>query len=174
MDKRSRTGHAALRKGRVSIPNQIYLVTTITVNREPIFQDWRLGRLVVHALRRYQCATETLCYVVMPDHLHWLMRLQVPFTLAQVVGGIKGFSSNEVRRYSGRNGSIWQRGFHDRALRTEDALLPTARYIITNPLRAGLVQKIGDYPLWDAVWLEAGVSRASDAICGRSTDAGRG
>ena len=28
-----------------------------------------------------------------------------------------------------------------------------ARYIIANPLRAGLVEHIGQYPLWDAIWL---------------------
>ena len=28
-----------------------------------------------------------------------------------------------------------------------------ARYIVANPLRAGLVKQIGDYPLWDAIWL---------------------
>jgi hypothetical protein len=28
-----------------------------------------------------------------------------------------------------------------------------ARYIVGNPLQAGLVDRIGDYPHWDAVWL---------------------
>jgi len=28
-----------------------------------------------------------------------------------------------------------------------------ARYIVANPLRAGLVSRVGDYPLWDACWL---------------------
>jgi putative transposase len=28
-----------------------------------------------------------------------------------------------------------------------------ARYIVANPLRAGLVERLGDYPHWDAVWL---------------------
>jgi hypothetical protein len=28
-----------------------------------------------------------------------------------------------------------------------------ARYIIANPIRAGLVERAGDYPLWDACWL---------------------
>jgi hypothetical protein len=28
-----------------------------------------------------------------------------------------------------------------------------ARYIVANPLRAGLVEHLGDYPHWDAVWL---------------------
>lgn len=48
---------------------------------------------------------------------------------------------------------VWQRGFHDRALRQEEDLIATARYVVANPLRAGLVDRIGDYPWWDAVWL---------------------
>jgi hypothetical protein len=28
-----------------------------------------------------------------------------------------------------------------------------ARYIVANPLRAGLCRHLGDYPLWDSVWL---------------------
>lgn len=32
-------------------------------------------------------------------------------------------------------------------------MIDIARYIITNPVRAGLVRRVGDYPLWDVVWL---------------------
>jgi hypothetical protein len=28
-----------------------------------------------------------------------------------------------------------------------------ARYIVANPLRAGLVSRVGHYPFWNAVWL---------------------
>jgi REP element-mobilizing transposase RayT len=52
-----------------------------------------------------------------------------------------------------RCGRLWQPGYHDHALRREEDLVATARYLVANPLRAGLVQHIGDYPLWDAVWL---------------------
>jgi hypothetical protein len=38
-------------------------------------------------------------------------------------------------------------------LRKDEDLQTVARYIVANPLRAGLVEKIGDYPLWDAIWL---------------------
>jgi putative transposase len=48
---------------------------------------------------------------------------------------------------------LWQDGYYDRALRKEEDLQQIARYIVANPLRAKLVNKIGDYPLWDAVWL---------------------
>jgi putative transposase len=48
---------------------------------------------------------------------------------------------------------IWQRGFHDHALRDEDDVRDIARYIIANPLRSGLAKSIGEYPHWDAIWL---------------------
>ena len=48
---------------------------------------------------------------------------------------------------------MWQEGFHDRALRQEADLRKAARYVVANPLRAGLVTDLGDYPLWDAVWV---------------------
>jgi putative transposase len=38
-------------------------------------------------------------------------------------------------------------------VRKEDDLVGLARYLVANPLRAGLVQRIGEYPHWDAVWL---------------------
>lgn len=38
-------------------------------------------------------------------------------------------------------------------MRYDEDLLKAARYIIANPLRARLVKRVGDYPLWDAVWL---------------------
>jgi len=37
-------------------------------------------------------------------------------------------------------------GFHDRVLRDEDDTAAVVRYILENPLRAGLVQGAADYP----------------------------
>lgn len=65
----------------------------------------------------------------------------------------KARSARAVNGYLGRSGSLWQRAFHDRALRENEDVQATARYIVANPLRAGLVKHIGDYPFWDAVWL---------------------
>jgi len=48
---------------------------------------------------------------------------------------------------------VWQPGFHDHALRKEEDVRAVARYVVANPLRAGLVQRIGDYPHWNAIWL---------------------
>jgi len=150
-----------LRKGRYSQTNQAYMVTTVTDQRQPVFLDFTLGRMVVQALSRQQIqgTVQSLAFVVMPDHLHWLFLLQNDASLAKVMQSVKGSASYEIqniRRGRGEicvNQPLWQDGYHDHALRREENLQQLARYIVANPLRAGLVDKIGDYSLWDAIWL---------------------
>lgn len=98
-------------------------------------------------------------YVVMPDHLHWLLALQNDYSLSKVMQQVKGSSAFQIQKIRreqgllGTNESLWQHGYHDHALRKEEDLQKFARYIVANPLKAGIVDKIADYPLWDAVWL---------------------
>ena len=141
-----------LRSGRVSQPDGIYLLTANTLNREPVFSDWRVGRLVVEQLRQEQArgAARSLAWVVMPDHFHWLMELQSG-ELKNVMRRIKSLSARAINQMTQRSGKCWQQGFHDHALRREEDLQHLARYVVANPLRAGLVKQIGDYPLWDAI-----------------------
>ena len=147
-------GHR-LRKNRVSEPGRAYHVTTTTHDRTPLFRDWRLGRLVAQSLRDLQNRgrAETLVFVVMPDHLHWLFTLGNAPSLSALMNALKGFSGKQVREALGSSGPIWQRGFYDHAIRRDEDLRAAARYIVANPLRAGLVADLGDYPLWDAIWL---------------------
>jgi putative transposase len=143
-----------LRIGRYAEQSRIYLLTTNTLDREPVFKDFTLGRLVVSQFRAAQdqgCAS-SLAWVVMPDHFHWLIELQQG-SLAGLMQRTKSLSTKAVKLSTGRGVSLWQRGFHDRALRREEDLVKVARYIVANPLRAGLVGRLGDYPLWDAIWV---------------------
>jgi REP element-mobilizing transposase RayT len=94
----------------------------------------------------------SLAWVVMPDHFHWLLQIQESH-LSRVIGATKARCAHRVNHLTGASGPLWQSGFHDRAIRDNEELRPSADYIIANPLRAGLVERIGDYPLWDAVWL---------------------
>jgi REP-associated tyrosine transposase len=145
-----------LRKGRISIPDQIYLVTTVTCRRQPTFKDFHSARTVIHSIQ-YIARTydvESFCFVVMPDHLHWLFSLGNDNSLSQVVANVKRRSAYRINQHNNRTGvPVWQSGFHDYALRQEEEIRDVARYIVANPLRADLVDKIGDYPFWDAVWL---------------------
>ena len=146
-------GHA-LRSGRVCEANRAYLLTAVTYQRYPTFQDWRLARLLIAEMRRLhdQQLVHSLAWVVMPDHLHWLVQLQA-MPLPKLVLQLKSRSAIAINKARNASGRVWQKGFHDHALRREEDLTATARYIVANPLRAGLVQRVGDYPHWDAIWL---------------------
>lgn len=143
-----------LRTGRFSEFGRIYLLTTTVHNRQPLFRDLSLGRLLVAELRaaHEQGWVSSLAWVVMPDHLHWLVRLEGR-SLDELMRRIKSNSSRLINRRLGRQGPVWQGGYHDRALRRDEDLRVAARYVVANPLRAGLVARVGDYPLWDAIWL---------------------
>lgn len=141
--------YSELRRGRVSISGQIYLVTTVTCGRVRLFADLYLGRLVVRELNESDAAT--LAYVVMPDHLHWLLQLRPGSNLSEVVKSIKSRSAFAINRALGTRGRVWQPSFHDHALRKEEDIQAVARYVVCNPLRAGLVRRINDYSLWDAI-----------------------
>jgi REP element-mobilizing transposase RayT len=146
-------GHT-LRTGRVSEPGCAYLLTTVTHQRATIFQDWRLARLLIAEMRHLHenGDARSLAWVIMPDHLHWLVQLQ-SMPLQRLMLQVKSCSAISINNARQSNGRVWQKGFHDRALRREEDLQSVARYIVANPLRAGLVKRIGDYPLWDAIWL---------------------
>jgi REP element-mobilizing transposase RayT len=144
-----------LLKGRVSLPHQAYHVTTCTEARRPLFRDFACARLLVAEMRALHEAEllESLAWVIIPDHLHWLFQLGERETLSATVKRLKARSALAIARQVGPGVPIWQRGFHDHAIRRDQELLAVARYIVANPLRAGLVEHIGDYPLWDAIWL---------------------
>ncbi|MDO6562847.1 transposase [Amphritea sp. 1_MG-2023] len=144
---------SGLRKGRYSELGRIYLVTFVTFERKPIFNDYALGRQVVDVLHKEAEFTDTLAFVVMPDHVHWLLQLESK-SLSATLKTVKSISSRKVKRIRGMSSDIWQKGFHDHAVRREEDLVNIARYIVMNPVRAGLVKSIREYPLWDAVWLQ--------------------
>ena len=139
---------ARLRAARFSEPQRIYLLTATTEGRETLFTDFAIGRLVVAELKAAQQdgLAESLAWVLMPDHLQ-------QGSISDLMRRIKGRSAKHINQLTKRQGKLWQDGFHDRALRREEDVLPAARYIVANPLRAGLVSRVGDYPLWDSVWL---------------------
>ncbi len=145
-----KTPHAKnLRKGRVSLPHQIYLVTAVTAAREPVFSSFSAARLAVRCFHDKDVArqAQTWAFVVMPDHIHWLLQIEEAGDLSVAARLYK----TKVSMHLGQ--SVWQRGFHDHALRDDEDIRSIARYIVANPLRAGLVKSVGDYPHWDALWL---------------------
>lgn len=81
---------------------------------------------------------ETLCYMLMPDHLHWLMVLHEG-KLSEAVHLLKGRSARAIGQ------AVWQANYYNHAVRQDEGLRKMARYIVANPLRASLARQIGDY-----------------------------
>jgi len=143
-----------LRKGRCSESGRAYFITTVTCERKAYFNNLFCARELVKCIRNIHDAgiAQSLCWVIMPDHFHWLIRLnQTP--LSTVMNKFKGTSSRRINLKLNRNGRLWQKSYYDRAIRDNEDIKNVARYIVANPLRAGLVSDIGKYSQWDAVWL---------------------
>lgn len=141
-----------LRKGRASVQNQVYLVTVVTDGRKHHFVDLYCSRLMIRAMMDSKQA-KSLAFVVMPDHVHWLIQLLDEASLSKVLHRVKSVSAYRLNKHLKRRGRFWQSGFHDHAIRNEEDIKVAARYIIANPKRTGLVTKVGDYSHWDAVWV---------------------
>ena len=88
MDNAAKQPHGKnLRKGRVSLPGNVYLVTAVTASREPVFASFSAARLAVRCFHDQDVAyhAQTCAFVVMPDHIHWLLQLREDGDLSGVV-----------------------------------------------------------------------------------------
>lgn len=140
---------ASLRKGRFFQQGGIYHLRFSVKNRQPVFdfqQGRKLAKILVLQASRHQI--DILTWVIMPDHIHLLVQLNHLLNVSDFIRQVK---SDYTRSSSVE--SVWQDGFFDRAIRTEDNIKTVARYIVANPIRAGLVNNVSEYSLWDAVWL---------------------
>jgi REP element-mobilizing transposase RayT len=148
-------GRHALRQGRVSLPGHFYLLTTTTHHRRRLFVDPACARIasqVIHSDSTWGNA-RLFAWVLMPDHWHGLLQLGDE-PLARVMNRFKANLTRALHVSCAMNGRIWDRSFHDHALRADGDIRRTARYLVANPIRASLVKSALDYPYWNAVWLD--------------------
>jgi len=150
MDDTTQQPHGKnLRKGRVSLSNHAYLVTIVTLSRLPVFTSFDAARIAVRCFhdRNVLQHAHSMAFVVMPDHVHWLIQMTDDGNLSEMIRLYKAKVSIHLKQ------QVWQRGFHDHALRDEEDVRDIARYIVANPVRAGICNRVGEYPHWDAIWL---------------------
>lgn len=156
MENRARPvpqGHAALRRGRVSLPNQVYLITFTTHRRKPVFAESCSAMAAARAMTA-GCLwqrSRLLAWVLMPDHWHGLVQLGEHEALSALIQRLKANTARNLPAHIAR--PIWASGFHDHALRKDEELLAAARYLVMNPVRARLARTPREYSYWDAVWV---------------------
>ncbi|MDQ3618455.1 MAG: transposase [Pseudomonadota bacterium] len=142
-----------LHRGRHSLVGAYYTVTAVARDRQPFLTGALPARALSDELRisADEGATEPIAWVIMPDHIHWLFRLRQG-SLGSCVQRFKSRSARSVNVACNSKGTVWQAGYYDHRLRDEEDLATQARYIIANPVRRGLVQRIEAYPHWRCRW----------------------
>lgn len=135
--------------------DRITLVTTVTMNRVPLFQDPSNAREAVECLYRVQSLHPFFLYgfVVMPDHIHLLMKIPAPERLSNIIGSYKSGLTFDLGIKK-----LWQSRFHMRIVKSPCAAL---HYIHMNPVKKGLTESPENYP-WSSAsgrWDISGLDR---------------
>ena len=124
-----------------------YLLTWCCDERKQLFNRANHVDLVIRQILRASLETEfeNIAYCYMPDHLHQLVKGKALTSDAcEFIRKGKQYSGFYFQReYHER---LWQRDGHDRLLLSDDAMRAAIRYIIDNPVRAGLVRVPEEYP----------------------------
>ena len=149
-----RMANPLLLRGRISQKGSVYCITSVVHGRRLILADATNAGIVRDEMRAIheEGRAESLAWVIMPDHLHWLLQLNQG-TLGQCMQRFKSRAARSLNLVNGLQGQFWQSGYYERHLRNMDDLAKQARYLIDNPLRKGLVTRIEDYPFWWSRWI---------------------
>ena len=124
-----------------------YSLTFCTNYRRRLFVEPGIVNLVLAQISRAAIENlfEIIAYCFMPDHLHLLIEGKADSSDA------KRFITR-AKQYSGFYYSaalqpkLWQRYGFEHVLRDDEITLVVAKYILENPVRAGLVKRVEDYP----------------------------
>jgi len=125
-----------------------YFLTICTDKHVRAFEDLDFARWAIAQLLK-QCAArdfEVSAYCFMPDHVHLLVRGRSE--TADLRSLILSWNTRTGYEWRRRHQSrLWQQGHFDRVLRERDDFFGIARYILMNPVEAGLAKRAEDYPL---------------------------
>jgi putative transposase len=124
-----------------------YSVRFCTAARARLFASEEAVGLVLSQFLRAARETgmELLAYCFMPDHVHLLVEGTGDSSDGRrFISLAKQYSGFYFARRFGRR--LWQPYGYERVLRNDEATLVVARYILENPIRAGLVEVAEDYP----------------------------
>lgn len=124
-----------------------------------------IRKIVADALAHFDGQRYELAgYVIMPNHVHVLLRLKAGHALADILHSWKSFTAKAINKALNRTGALWQPEYWDRLIRNERHLAASLGYICDNPVKAHLGD--GMYSLWSA-----GVPPASLTIGGQDARA---
>ena len=148
-DKDNKPHRSALRKGRVSSPDQAYFITKCTlVPGDKFLASSDCAQAVVDSLlwMRDNQWCRILGFVVMPDHYHMAIGLHSAKSLSELIASLDKYTASRINRSLGRRGAFWEEGFYDHAIRDRKDFNSILDYIHNNPVAAGLIDEPEGWP----------------------------
>jgi len=150
------------------IDGSIYYITSEIYNRIKLFTTASFVIAIIDSLNYYlyQYSIKIVGYVIMPDHIHFLLYLQVEQAITDFMRDFKRFTSGRITRQAKVEGKtdwiimfekagenteraeykVWQDSFWEQNIYSEEFLKQKLNYIHLNPVRAGIVNNAIDYP----------------------------
>jgi putative transposase len=132
---------------RIEFPGALYHVTARGDRREDIFADdtdrARLLAVVAQGLARFDA--QLLAYCLMGNHYHFVLHTRQG-NLSRLMRHVNGVYTQAFNRRHGKVGHLFQGRFKAILVDREAYLLEACRYVELNPVRAGMVVDVGDWP----------------------------
>jgi len=140
MGKSQKTQELYIYKRRLPhwrLSGSMYFVTWRLDQEQPELNH--LERDVIVSILKYfdNQRYELFAFVIMPDHVHLLVKATNGFLLHQIVHTWKSYSAYKLQRDFSRRNRIWQDEYFDRIVRDHDELIEKAQYILNNPFKIG-------------------------------------
>lgn len=150
---------------RIEFAGALYHLTSRGDGREAIFLDDDDRKLFLEGLAEVvrDCNWAIHAYCLMDNHYHLLVETPEG-NLARGMRQLNGVYTQRFNRKHGRVGHVFQ-GRYKAILVQEDAyLLELSRYIVLNPVRAGMACNPAEWP-WSSYCATAGLAEAPVWLC---------
>lgn len=135
---------------RIELPGGLYHVTSRGDRREAIYlcDDDRLAWLQILAdvCKRFNWRCHSWCQ--MDNHYHLVIET-VEGNLSQGMRQLNGVYTQHINRSHQRVGHVFQGRYKAVLVEKQSHLLELSRYVVLNPVRAGMVPDVGDWA-WSA------------------------
>jgi ATP-dependent DNA helicase RecG len=146
----SASSSAEIEKKRPNLPrwtlSEATYFITFSTDQHHILSKQEQKIVFDHILEGAQEFYRLLATVIMPDHVHILLQPLDDYTLSEILKGIKGVSANKMNKTRSQPDTIWQSESFDWIIRSQKDLEEKLLYMSNNPIKAGLVEQIEDYP----------------------------
>lgn len=144
--KRDRQRGRPPRLTRVFVANPVYFITLCTWQKAPLLTS----RDVDNAFRQaaHDAGVHSISvgkYVIMPDHIHCFIRVGGEGRIGLAVKALKR-AVTKVVHASHKDTRVWQEGFFDHVMRSAESYSDKWQYARANPVRAGLVKNVDEWP----------------------------